>query len=214
MDRGPEGARDMRWAQQRASGSIRVPYGAAENMPGEGAPGSTGVSVRPSGYDDAVGVRKELRYYGRRDGEEWGRPMRMGVEWSRRMSPGEFRVPGRREPYPEGTMGLDFDPSRMDSLRADCGRVDGYAGISLRLPVGERVRRCPSRVPAGSTVEYLVHMGGDGTAAVTRGREPVVERTVDEFPGAVGFADRARGPGVPVSGDGTATIGKGEGDAD
>lgn len=210
----PESSRDMWWAQQQASGSIKVSYEATKNIPEEGALSSTEVSVHPSRYDDVVEVRKELWYYGRKDEEAWGWPMRVEVEWSRKMSFEEFRVSEWWEPYLESTMSLNFDSSWMDSLQVDHDPVDGYAEISLRLPVEKRVWWCSSKVPTGSTVEYFVYVDEDGAMAITRGKEPIVERTMDEFLEAVRFADRARELGVSISEDGTITIGKGEGDAD
>lgn len=210
----PESARDMWWAQQQVSGSIRVSYEDTKNTPEEGALNFTEVPVHPSRYDDVIEVRKELWYYGRKDEEARGWPMRVEVEWSRRMSFEEFRVSEWWGPYLERTNRLNFDSSWTDSLQVDHDQVDGYARISLRLPVEERVWWCSSKVPTGGTVEYFVYVDEDGIMAITRGEEPTVERTIDEFLEAMGFADRARELGVSITEDGTITIGKGESDAD
>lgn len=208
----PESARDMWWAQQQASGSIKVLYKSTKNTPEEGALSSTEVSVRPSGYDDAIEVRKELWYYGRKDKEVLGWPMRMEVEWSRKMSFEEFRASEWWEPYLEHTSNLNFDSSWKDSFQVDY--QEGYVEAMFDKPDYKKVWWCSGEVPTGDTTAYSVYVCGDGAMGITRGKEHTVERTVDEFLEAVRFVDRAHELGMSISEDGTITIGKGESNAD
>ena len=208
----PESARDMWWAQQQTSGSVKVLYEATKNTPEEGALSSTEVSVLPSGYDDVIDVRKELWYYGRKDEEARGWPMRVEVEWSRKMSFEEFRASEWWEPYLEHTSNLNFDSSWKDSFQVDC--QEGYVEARFDKPDYKKVWWCSGEVPTGGTTTYSVYVCDDGTMGITRGEEQTVERTVDEFLEAVRFADRVRELGVSISEDGTIVIGKGESDAD
>ena len=204
----PESARDMWWAQQQTSGSVKVLYEATKNTPEVGALRSTEVSVHPSGYDDVIYVRKELRYFGRKDEGAWGWPMRVEVEWSRKMSFEEFRASEWWEPYLERTSNLNFDSSWKDSFQLDC--QEGYVEAWFDKPDYEKVWWCSGEVPTGGTTTYSVYVCYDGTMGITRGKEQTVERTVDEFLDAVRFADRARELGVSISEDGTIAIEKEE----
>lgn len=208
----PESARDMWWAQEQTAGNVKVLYEDAKNTPQEGALSSTEVSVRPSKYDDVIEVRKELWYYGHKDEGSRGWPVHPEIEWSREMTFEEFRVSEWWGPYLERTRSLNFDSSWMDSFQVDCR--EGYVEAAFDRPDYERVWWCSSEVPTGGTTPYSVYVCDDGIMGVSRGDEPTVERSVDEFLDAVKFAERAHELGVSISEDGTITIKKGEGDAD
>lgn len=208
----PESSRDMWWAQQQASGSIMVSYKNTKNTPEEGALSHTDVPVYPSRYDDVVEVRKELWYYGRKDEGAQGWPMRVEVEWSRKMSFEEFRVSEWWGPYLEHTVGLNFDSSWTDSFQVDC--QEGCVEARFDKPDYKKVWWCSGEVPTGGTTQYSVYVCDDGIVGIGRGEDPTVERTVDGFLEAVRFADRARELGISISEDGTITVGKGESDAD
>lgn len=202
----PESARDMWWAQEQAVGDVKVAYEDADNVPKEGSLSSTEVSVSLSGYDDAIEVRKELHYYGRKDEGAWGWPLRVEVEWSRKMSFEEFRASEWWEPYLEHTSNLNFDSSWMDSFQVDC--QEGYVEARFDKPDHKKVWWCSGEVPTGGATPYSVYVCDDGAMGITRGKEPAVERDVDEFMEAVRFADRARELGVSIAEDGTITIKK------
>lgn len=208
----PESARDMWWAQQQAPGSIGISYEATKSTPEEGALSHTEVSVHPSRYDDAIEVRKDLWYYGFKDEEARGWPMRVEVEWSHRMSFEEFRVSEWWGPYLEHTVGLNFDSSWMDSFQVDC--QEGRVEARFDKPDYRKVWWCSGEVPTGGTTPYSAYVCDDGIVGIERGEEPTVERAVDEFLEAVRFADLAHELGVSISEDGTVTIGKGDSDAD
>lgn len=204
----PESARDMWWAQEQTAGNVKAVYENAENEPEEGALSSIDVSVRPSRYDDVIEIRKEAWYFGRRDEGRSGWPLRMEVEWSRKMTFEEFRASEWWGPYLERTRSLNFDSSWMDSFQVDNDPVDGYVDVSMRLPEEKRVWWCSSEVPTGDSVEYFVYVCKDGTVGMTRGKEKTIEMSIDEFLDAARFAERAHELGVSISDEGTITIEK------
>lgn len=211
----PESARDMWWAQEQTSGNVKAVYENVKNEPEEGALHSTEVSVRPSKYDDVIEVRKELWYYGRSEDGRSGWPLRMEVEWSREMTFEEFRASEWWELYLGSTKNLNFDSSWMDSLRVDDQSEKGYSETTFVLPVYEKVWWCSSEVPTGGTTQYSVYVCEDGTIGITRGKEPTVERNVDEILESVRFAERAHKIGLSISEDGkTIMIERGDRDAD
>lgn len=128
----PENARDMWWAQEQASGTVKVLYEDAKNTSEEGALSSTEVSVIPSRNDDVIEVVKKLWYYAHKDEGTWGWPLRSEVEWSHNMTFDEFRDSEWWELYLKNTTGFNFDSSWMDSFSVVGGTEDRYVEAFIK----------------------------------------------------------------------------------
>ena len=205
MKREPESARDMRWAQEQAAGTVKVVYEDAKNTPEEGALHSTEVSVRPSRYDDFIEVRKENCYYGHRDEGRWGWPIHPETEWSRKMPFEEFRSSEWWEPYLERTRRLNFDSSWMDSFKVDA--EEDFAAVTFDVPEYKSVWWCSSDVPTGETVRCEVDVSSDGTVLMRFDGESE-ESTVSEFIEAVRRLRAFEEAGVSLDDEGNVIVRK------